>query len=83
MGKNMKKNMDIYTHTHIYVCIRGFPVAVVKNLPANAGDLSSISGSERSPDVGNGNPLHYSCLENPMERGAWWSTVHKVKKSWT
>ena len=86
----MKKNMDIYIHTHIcmyicmYVCIYGASqVAVVKNLPANAGDLSSISGSERSPDVGNGNPLHYSCLENPMERGAWWSTVHKVEKSWT
>ena len=46
-------------------------VLVVKNLPANAGDTGSISRSGRSPGVGNGNPLQYSCLENPMDRGAW------------
>ena len=54
---------------------------VVKNLPANAGDVrdeGSISGSERSPGAGYGNPLQYSCLENPMDRGAWWATVHGV-----
>ena len=53
----------------------------VKNLPANAGDLTdvgSIPGWERSSGGGHGNPLHYSCLENPMDRGAWWSTVHRV-----
>ena len=49
----------------------------------NAGDPSSILGSGRSPGEGNGNPLQYSCLENPMDREAWWSTVHWVAKSWT
>ncbi len=44
---------------------------VVKNLPANAGDVGSIPGSGRSPGEGNGNPLQYSCLENPMDGGAW------------
>ena len=51
---------------------------VVKNLPANAGDIRDkgwILGSGRSPGEGNGNPLQYSCLENPMDRGAWWATV--------
>ena len=46
----------------------------------NAGDLSSILGSGRSPGEGNGNPLQYSCLENPMDRGAWWATVHAVTR---
>ena len=55
-------------------------VLVVKNLPANAGDTGSISRSGRSPGVGNGNPLQYSCLENPMDRGAWQATVHMVKR---
>ena len=56
---------------------------MVKNLPANAGDEGSIPGSGRSPGGGNGNPLQYSCLENPMDRGAWWATVHGVAKSRT
>ena len=59
---------------------------VVKNLPANAGDaggLCSIPGSGRSPGVGNSNPLQYSCLENSMDRGVWWATVHGVKKNKT
>ena len=47
------------------------------------GDPGSISGSGRSPGEGNGNPLQYSCLENPMDRGAWWATVHWVSKSQT
>ena len=57
--------------------------AVVKKLPANtgdAGDTGSIPGSGRSPGGGNGNPLQYSCLENSMDRGAWWATVHEVIK---
>ena len=61
-------------------------VLVVKNLPANAGDtrdVGFIPGSARSPGRGNGNPLQYSCLENPMDRGAWWATVHGVAKSQT
>ena len=57
---------------------------MVKNPPANAGgarDVGLIAGSGRSPGEGNGNPLQYSCLENPMERGAWWATVHGVTES--
>ena len=61
-----------------------FQVApVVKNLPANARDTrdaKSIPGLGRSPGEGNSNPLEYSCLENPMERGAWWATVRGVSK---
>ena len=57
--------------------------SVVKNLPANAGDMGSIPGSGRSPGEGNGNTFQYSCLENPMDRGAWWAAVHGVAKSWT
>ena len=49
----------------------------------NAKDLSPIPGSGRSPREGSGNPLQYSCLENPMDRGAWWATVHGVAKSLT
>ena len=49
----------------------------------NAGDLGSIPGSGRSPGEGNGNPLQYSCLENPMDGEAWWATVRGVTKSWT
>ena len=60
---------------------------VVKSLPANAGDtrdardVGSIPGSGRSPGGGHGTPLQYSCLENPMDRGAWWATVHGITKS--
>ena len=57
---------------------------VVKNPPANAGDLrdrSPILGLGRSPGGGHGNPLQYSCLQNPMDREAWWATVHGVAKS--
>ena len=49
----------------------------------NAGDLRSIPGSGRSPGEGNGNPLQYSCLKNPTDRGAWWATAHGVAKSQT
>ena len=53
---------------------------MVKSLPANAGDVGLIPVSRRSPGVGNGNPLQYSCLENPMDRGAWRATIHRVAK---
>ena len=53
----------------------------VKNLSADAGDLDSIPGSGGSPGDGNGYPLQYSCLENPMDRGAQWATVHGVAES--
>ena len=56
---------------------------VVKDPPANAGNMESILGSGRSSGEGSGNPLQYSCLENPMDRGAWWATVHGVAKSQT
>ena len=62
-------------------------VALVgKNPPANAGDirdLGSIPGLGKSSGGGRGNPLQYSCLENPMDGGAWWGAVHGVAKSWT
>ena len=62
----------------------GFPGdSVVKNLTASAGDVGSIPGLERSPGEGSDNPFQYSCLGIPMERGAWWSTVHGVTKSKT
>ena len=49
----------------------------------NAGDPGLIPGLGRSPGEGNGNPLQSSCLQNPMDRGAWWATIHGVAKSWT
>ena len=62
----------------------GFPGgSVVKNLPANAQDKDLTSGLGRSPGGGNGNPLQYSCLENPMDRGHWWAVVHGVTESQT
>ena len=62
----------------------GFPGgSVVKNLPVVQGDEDSIPGLGRSPGEGNGNPLQYSCLENPRDRGAWGPAVHGVAKSWT
>ena len=62
----------------------GFPGgAEVKASACNVGDLGSIPGLGRSPREGNGNPLQYSCLENPMDGGAWWATVHEVAKSQT
>ena len=70
----------IYKHTHFYVAL------VVKNQPATAGyvrDTGLIPGLGRSPTGGNGNPLQYSCLENPMDRGAWQARVHRVAQSWT
>ena len=56
---------------------------MVKNLPGNASNTGSILGLGRSPGVGNGNPLQYSCLGSPMDRRAWWAIVHGVAKSWT
>ena len=62
--------------------VQGSPAgSVVKNLPANAGDMGLIPGSGRSPGEGNGNTLNYSCLENPIDRGAWWAPVREVAKS--
>ena len=68
--------------------VNGLPkwCLVIKNPPDNAGDLrdmGSTPGSGRSPGRGHGDPLQYSCLENPMDRGAWRAIVHGVAKSWT
>ena len=62
----------------------GFPGdASGKESAGNAGDPGLIPGWKRSPGEGNSYPLQYSCLENPMDRGAWWATVHGVTESWT
>ena len=67
-----------------YGALLGFPGgSEVKTSACNAEDLGLIPGSGRSPGEGNGNPLQYSCLENPMDGGAWWATVHGVAKSQT
>ena len=64
--------------------LKGFPGGSdVKESACNVGDLGSIPGLGRSPGEGHGNPLQYSCLENPMDRGAWWATVHGFAKSQT
>ena len=66
------------------MCFMGFPGdTVVKNPPTNAANAGSISGSGRSPGKGNGNLRQFSCLENPIDRGPWWVTVHGVSKSQT
>ena len=63
--------------------INGSPdVSVVKYPPANAGDTGSIPGSGRSAEEGNGNQLQYSWLRNLMNRGAWWTAIHRVVKEW-
>ena len=81
-------------HVYLYVCfflsyykdpscvrLMGLPgSSVVKNPPSNVGEIGSIPGFGRSPGEGNGNPLQYSCLENPMDRGVWRATVHSVTR---
>ena len=65
-------------------CYSGLPCGSVgKESACSAGDLGSIPGSGRSAGEGHGNPLQYSCLENPMDRGAWWATVHGVTETQT
>ena len=80
---------DIYGFYYVEVCSMSTfwrVFLVVKNLPANTGDIRDaclIPGWGRYPREGLGNPLQYSCLENPMNRGAWWATIHRVAKSQT
>ena len=75
---------ESYSTVCICVCVMPFPgCSAVKNLPANAGDTGSIAGLGRSPGEGNGYPLQYSGLENPMDRGTLGATVHGVRKSQT
>ena len=74
---------DEWTKKLCYIYM-GFPGSSdSKESPYSAGDLGSILGPRRSPGEGNGNPLQYSCLENPMHKGAWQASVHGVTKSWT
>ena len=72
----------IYHHIKLLLTI--FPCGSDGSKSAcNAGDAGSIPGLGRSPGEGNGNPLQYSCLENSMDRGSWWSTAYGVTKNWT
>ena len=73
--------VDVFFYLpEVSICASYLPAvgSVTKNPCANAGDEGLISGSERSPEEGNGNPLHYSCLGNPVDRGAWWAIVPGV-----
>ena len=74
----------IWKVEHFGFCPTGHPSfpdrSVVKNVPANTGHVGSIPGSGKSPGGRHGNPLQYSCLGNPMDRGAWWATVHRGHK---
>ena len=74
--------MHIYVYTYIEIAENFSGGSDGKASAYNAGDPGSIPGSGRSPGEGNGNPLQHSCLENPMDRGAWWAAVHGVAKSW-
>ena len=77
------KNKNFFFINHSMI-IKGFPGdSDGEESTCNAGDLGSLPGLGRSPGGGHGNPLQYSCLENPMDRGAWWATFHGVSKSWT
>ena len=78
---NLRSLKDLFPPDSKYRCLPGGEV--VKNPPANAGDTRDaglIPGWGRSPGGGNGNSLQYSCLGNPMDRGAWWATVHGLAK---
>ena len=78
--------MALCLKTATYICLRGFPDGNSGKEPANAGDVrdsSLIPRVGRSPGGGHGNPLQYSYLENPMDRGAWWATVDRVAKNQT
>ena len=83
-GNTNKVITELKTFRSVSYRIEGFPGgSEVKASASNAGDRGSIPGLGRSPGEGNGNPLQYSCLENPMDREAWQATVHGVAKSWT
>ena len=82
MGESMIAAKSVTLLHLLYEFSKGFPGGLaVKNLPANAGDVGSIPGLGRSPGEGNGNPLQYSCLVNPMNTGSLRATVHGIAKS--
>ena len=75
------KNIGVGYHFLLIEVLMGFPGGSDSKASAcSAGDPGSISGLGRSPGEGNGNPLQYSCLGNPMDRGAWWATIYRVSK---
>ena len=87
LGRIIYFTQSVHSESCLVRCMASHGVSqvvlVVKNLPANAGDIRDmglIAGSGRSPGGGHSNTLHYSCLENPTDRGAWWATVHGVSK---
>ena len=81
-GKTYTSDKQLVIDLEGVTCYMGFSGdTMVKNLPVNAGDSKDsglIPGSGKSPGIGNGNLLQYSCLENSMDRGVWWATVHGV-----
>ena len=80
--RTLKQLFFFFFNGRTKVIAQGFPGgAVVKNLPAKAGDMSSTPGLRRSPGEGNSSTIQYSCLENSMDTGAWQATVHGVAKS--
>ena len=85
-GGLQSRACDFLEKKTIFIFMASQVVPVIKNPPANTGDSSdmdSIPGSGRFSGLGNGNPFQYSCLENSMDRGAWWTTVHRFAKSRT
>ena len=84
LSKNCTKKTPIHIDACTYIQGSSQVALVAKNLPANARDIrdtSSVPALGRSPGGGHGNPLQYSCLENPLDRGAWWAIVHGVAES--
>ena len=81
LNKYSLRNFHIYNTVLLTMRFPGG--SVVKNLPVDAGETGSIPGSGRCPGGGHSNPIQYSCLRNPMDRGAGWATVHGFRKSWT
>ena len=87
MSKTLRSTYDLHnslylnSETLMLSWLEGFPgVSDGKESTCNVGDLGSIPGLGRSPGRGHGNPFQYSCLENPMDRGAWWAAVHRAHK---
>ena len=81
MGSQSQTQLSTHTHSNYRQSWASLVAQLVKNL-CSAGDLGLIPGLGRSPGEGNGDPLQYPCLENLMDRGAWWAAVHGVANSW-
>ena len=87
-GSSWPRDRTHISHIYLYLQVGFLPLCFPrgskgKESACNAGDWGSIPGSGRCPEEGNSIPLQYSCLGNPMDRGAWWATVHGIAKSWT